>query len=310
MQCYKLTPIVQNGIRYWVPCGKCNFCLQNKRIDWAIRMMEEEKVSKTAYFLTLTYDQEHIPLITEEVEEGYYQVTPTLRYDHLKNFNQSLKRKQKRFLKKQYSEWKYRYFAVQEYGSITGRPHYHVAGFNIHPKILDAIVNGNEVWGKGRIHVGSVTEGSAAYVAKYMIDRTQWETEGKPNTWEKTKTVMSRNPGLGESYIGKNLEWHRGKDIFNPEDFRIYMQNGNRKRRLPRYYKDKIFKNFDEETQKLMDTALEIHNWDLGEKFEKAYLQEIERLSRLHPNPEEYYQERIKHQHDQIRIKSLQSCKL
>lgn len=302
MQCYKKIPIIQKGERYWVPCGKCNFCLQNNRISWAIRMMEEEKVSKSAYFLTLTYDDKNIPHIWDgDTPTGQ----TTLDKKHLSNFHQSIKRKQKRLLKKSYNDWKIRYFSVGEYGSKTLRPHYHSAIYNVRPEILDAVVLENEVWGKGRIHVGTITDGSANYVAKYMIDRNMIEEKEKEKGWQKPFTVMSRNPGLGYDYVKHNATWHKGKDLYNPDNFRLYMIQNGYKKPLPRYYKNIFFKQIDEKFQDVMKTSLELHYMQLGEEFEKSYIREINRLSKIHPNPEDYYFERIRHQHDQIKIKSL-----
>lgn len=45
-----------------VPCGHCYECLLQYQNSWKIRMIEEAKVWKRAYFFTLTYAPENLPL--------------------------------------------------------------------------------------------------------------------------------------------------------------------------------------------------------------------------------------------------------
>lgn len=52
------------GYPYQVPCGKCAACQNNKRSSLSLKLRLEEYTSKYCYFLTLTYDDEHIPLFS------------------------------------------------------------------------------------------------------------------------------------------------------------------------------------------------------------------------------------------------------
>ena len=45
---------------YILGCGKCESCRRNKANDWAIRCELEAKEHKYNYFLTLTFDNQHI----------------------------------------------------------------------------------------------------------------------------------------------------------------------------------------------------------------------------------------------------------
>ena len=49
--------------RLTVPCGKCAACLTNRRNDWAVRLKVEHQNADSAYFITLTYDEQHQPLM-------------------------------------------------------------------------------------------------------------------------------------------------------------------------------------------------------------------------------------------------------
>ena len=44
MQCS--SPIWVRSAKVFVPCGKCGYCLQNKRLDWAFRLEMEARYIK------------------------------------------------------------------------------------------------------------------------------------------------------------------------------------------------------------------------------------------------------------------------
>lgn len=44
-----------------VRCGKCPSCTLERASDWAARLSHELVTSKSAAFVTLTYDEEHLP---------------------------------------------------------------------------------------------------------------------------------------------------------------------------------------------------------------------------------------------------------
>lgn len=45
-----------------VPCGKCLSCKKKRVNQWAFRLMQERKVSYSAYFVTLTYNTDYVPI--------------------------------------------------------------------------------------------------------------------------------------------------------------------------------------------------------------------------------------------------------
>lgn len=62
-----LHPLVLRDSRdypYQVPCGKCVACQNNKRSSLSLKLRLEEYASKYCYFLTLTYDDDHLPLFS------------------------------------------------------------------------------------------------------------------------------------------------------------------------------------------------------------------------------------------------------
>ncbi len=52
------------GYPFQVPCGKCFACQNNKRSSLSLKLRLEEYTSKYCYFLTLTYDDDHLPLFS------------------------------------------------------------------------------------------------------------------------------------------------------------------------------------------------------------------------------------------------------
>lgn len=305
-----------------VDCGKCNFCLSNRRGDWSFRMLEEDRHSHTSYFITLTYDDKHVPRVRDEdgnvVKDSQGKPILTLKKKHLYRFLKTLKQKQNRFfrhkdkaIRKQLrNSWRIKYYAVGEYGSeqFTTRPHYHLIVFNLHPNIAKDISE-NKIWTKSTWPTDiSLTEQNApGYCAKYIIDRAP-HSEDDPR--ETVFSTMSRNPGIGIQYLERNRDWHRAPGTLNPDEFRIYRMENGFSKRLPRYYVKKLRLAEREDRQQILNEAFEIYYKEAKEKFERDYKKEIERLRVLGPYPELAYIERIKFQHDQIRIKSLNKRKL
>lgn len=95
-----------------IPCGQCAGCRMQKTREWADRMILELDHSKKAVFLTLTYNDDHLP-VKCQVTTG--QMEMTLQKRDLTLF---FKRLRKFFKGKEL-----RYYAVGEYGSHTLRPH-------------------------------------------------------------------------------------------------------------------------------------------------------------------------------------------
>lgn len=223
-----------------VPCGKCIPCLVNKRSDWSFRLEQEHKASKSAHFVTLTYDEKHRPT------DG------SLCKRHLQLFMKRLRKKD--------STSKLRYYAVGEYGSKTLRPHYHLLLFNsCEDLIRKAWVDSN---GKavGHVHVGKVTAASVAYVTKYVVQRDSY-----PSGLEKPFALMSRAYGIGGRYLSDQVvEWHRANDA------NYVVRPGNQKGRLPRFYREKIWYR-PEDRARISSAAMELvrRNEELEEKYYK-----------------------------------------
>lgn len=148
-----------------VPCGRCIACRQNHAAMWALRLRYEMTQWQDGSFVTLTYDDEHLPA------DG------RLRYSDVQLF---LKR-----VRKDISPKKIKFFAVGEYGETFGRPHYHLIVFG-----LDMLYDFKSRWPHGFVKAGSVTPASIGYVSGYC---TKGDRFGKP--------FIRCSQGLGLEYF-------------------------------------------------------------------------------------------------------------
>lgn len=197
-----------------VPCGKCIDCRKARVNSWYVRLLEEKKISTSAHFVTLTYDDITLPYSDSFI--------PTLDYADFQRF---VKR-----LRKNYNTQKsIKYFAVGEYGSKTDRPHYHVIMFNVENP--DRIV---KEWEKyGFAHIGEVTDASIYYTLKYTL-KNIGSDKPKNELRKPEKALISKKLGL--SYLTPQMIQY-----YKDDNSRSVTMLGNKKTALPRYYRDKIF---------------------------------------------------------------------
>lgn len=183
-----------------VPCGKCANCIANRRSVWCWRLQQEKRDSTTAYFVTLTYSDENVPV-------DYDTGEICLRKSDLQKW---LKRVRKWYPKK--DGFNIRYFAVGEYGDNTLRPHYHVLLFNLPLDLLHAAPFIRDSWGLGHTLIDVISDGRIAYCTKYMLKYMITEEEyDKELDTHRPFMVCSRKPLIGYRYISKYRQWHLSK---------------------------------------------------------------------------------------------------
>ncbi|WNK13153.1 MAG: replication initiator protein [Microvirus sp.] len=237
-------------------------CLRSRKNAWAFRLRWELKRSKTAKFLTLTYNPENLPTVPTKTGTRM-----SLRKRDLFRFINSARKANDRYFTDQGLEtpdFKMKYYAVGEYGTKGGRPHYHIILFNMHEKVFDKLPG---IWDKGYIHLGNVNGKSINYAAKYLIDIDEKHNKGNV---ERTFSAMSK--GLGDNYLKANKDWHKS-DQDTPEDWRLHVINDEGfKSPLPRYYKNKLFD--EAEKQVIADMMFE--------KSNKAHLENQEALEKTY----------------------------
>lgn len=62
-----------NGARIAVDCGQCDYCIHKKAQKASMRVKTAGSAFKYSYFVTLTYDNEHIPLMACKVLQSDYE---------------------------------------------------------------------------------------------------------------------------------------------------------------------------------------------------------------------------------------------
>lgn len=179
---------------------------------------------------------------------------------------------QKWFKRVRKAGYKFRYYAVGEYGSHTYRPHYHILVFGHVPeKVI------RKSWQKGLVHIGKVSSASVMYCLKYVIN-SRWKgyRNGRVAPW----STMSRKPGLGANYLSKQIVvWHKS-------DRKNYIIIDGEKRHLPRYYKEKIFSKIDR-------VRIAVRDSKRAAERERKYLKSLNiKVSKAYPlGAVSYYEE-------------------
>lgn len=177
-----------------VPCGKCIGCRLDYSRTWANRMMLELPYHDSAYFVTLTYDDDYVPVheyLSNEVDpdtgevigEPVFEPSLSLEPDHVQKFMKRLRRQQDYY----YGNQDISFYFVGEYGSSTCRPHYHaiIYGLRLDDLQVFRVSDGNttyrsstleKLWSFGFSSVGSVTWETCAYCARYMLKKQKGNT--------------------------------------------------------------------------------------------------------------------------------------
>lgn len=222
--------------------------------------MHEMKRSNSASFITLTYDDEHLPLIDEVVEGKEYLLgRPTLSK---RDFQLFMKRLRK--LNSTLTNDKVVYYVCGEYGTRTKRPHYHAIIFNLHPSLLfDGVVT--DVWKNGHARIDDCNLRTIQYVTKYVMKSLgkQWDV------------------GQGEfSLMSKGI----GKDFLTPATVNYYKQHqipyvkwkDGQKLTMPRYFKERIWKD---EPEILRDFGRQALAEVTPERLDSTKVFEIEQMN-------------------------------
>lgn len=201
-----------------VPCGKCPECRKRRISGWSFRLMQEFKVSHSAYFITLTYDTVHVPLS----RSGYM----TLNKKQCQDFFKRLRH----YDTIEESQLPIKYYLCGEYGGQTNRPHYHIILFNV--KSLASIT---KAWQYGSFHMGEVNVKSVGYTLKYL-DKEKRIPMHRNDDRIPEFSLMSK--GLGSNYLTPQMVQYHKADLVNRVCCTLEDQ---KKIAMPRYYKDKIY---------------------------------------------------------------------
>lgn len=198
-------PINLGGRTY--PCGRCIACRLQRTNVWSMRMMHELQYYESACFITLTYNDAHLPV----------ELMPKHLQDFFKRLRYNIDGR------------KIKYFAAGEYGENYGRPHYHSIVFGISVKEKQLI---EDAWNFGFVQIGSVTEQSCKYVASYLIGAEE-AIESSKWTGPKQAPFLRCSQGLGKRWVIDNKQ-----QVLQSMSVKVK----GKERGIPRYY-TKVLQN-------------------------------------------------------------------
>lgn len=202
-----------------IPCNNCIGCRIDRSREWANRMMLELQDHDSAYFVTLTYNEEHVPTsFYPDPETGEALPVMTLKPKDPQDW---LKR-----LRKAFPDDTIRFFLCGEYGGQTHRPHYHAIVYGLH---LDDLVPApgardnrymtsaslQRTWSikgvsgyepLGFVLIAPVSWQSCAYVARYVTKKLYGKEAEFYETFNLCPefTRMSRRPGIARKYYDRD----------------------------------------------------------------------------------------------------------
>jgi hypothetical protein len=219
-----------------LPCGQCVGCRLERSRQWAMRCLHEASLHQDNAFITLTYSDSNLP------RGG------SLDYSDFQNF---MKRLRKRI------GTKVRFYCGGEYGQEQMRPHFHAClfGYDFPDKLYYKKTESGEsiytskllesLWPLGLSSVGNVTFQSAAYIARYCVQKVTGDLaeahyrviteDGEIIDRVPEFNHMSLKPGIGKPWLEKFRT-----DVF-PRDYVVV--NGV-KTKPPKYY-DRLFEKED-----------------------------------------------------------------
>lgn len=263
-----------------IPCGQCIGCRLKYSRMWADRCLAEATLHEQSYFVTLTYDNDHLPYNIDK-ETGEISKYPTLSKRDVQLFMKRLRKDYK-------YENKIRFFLAGEYGSQTARPHYHLIIFGL--RLDDTILYKrtslgfnlynsefiNSIWGKGHVVIAEVTWETCAYTARYIMKKQTGTSSEKYKTLNIIPefTLMSRKPGIAKEFYEQNkLDFLRygGTDISTPK--------GGRKIHNTKYFDKFLELEYPEEKEQkkiLVKEQMEVIKQSKMEKTSLSYLEMLE----------------------------------
>lgn len=212
-----------------VSCGQCGPCRADVVRLKTAQLILEKKGHLESVFVTATYSQEHLPLKNSRTglwlptgsarnvlpASKMQDAVPSVSIQHLRQIIKGLSRAGLK-----------RYYAVSEYGTESGRPHYHLIIFGVTWGTASMLMR-QTIWKYGYVKVDPLTTPNqlkyvAGYVQKKQKDKVYLEHQ-EPET-----SMFPRRPPLGTPGLNSIRDWYltaqgsatlaKAGDV--PDDFR------------------------------------------------------------------------------------------
>lgn len=195
-------------------------------------MLLESVLHADNSFITLTYDDDHVP------RDG--SLVPKDLTDWLKRFRKCIE------------PVRVRYYAAAEYGDVSERPHYHLAMFGYPGCIYgqsqysrfrkNCCSNCDRVrdtWGRGIVYCGTLGPESMQYIAGYVIKKMTAEDD--PRLKGRHPEFSRRSIGLGAGALDNVADVIRSLDLdITQADVPSALRHGNKLLPLGRYLRRRL----------------------------------------------------------------------
>jgi len=251
-----------------VPCQQCCGCRLEYSRQWALRIHHEASLYLHNSFITLTYNNAHLPKITTDGQPCLHP-KGTLRKRDFQLFMKRLREN----INDSDTPHKIKFYHCGEYGDEFGRPHYHACLFNHHfddKKLIPGKSNLyyskslQDAWSIkkqpiGMVSVGDLTFESAAYTAGYLQKKINGKQKkhhyslfapdgSEISHREPEYATMSRGGRKGK---GIGYDWFKKyyTDAY-PSDF---ITHKGKKMKPPKYYDSQYEKLFPDEMEEIKE---------------------------------------------------------
>lgn len=258
----------KSGVKTLAPCGQCSHCRSRRMWELATKIDLESMY----HFENGDDDKVSMWTFTYETQPKTSSGRPTLKPKDLQDFWKRLRR----------AGFDFRYFAVGEYGSRTGRPHYHAFIFGIPWHDPETVEKVRKLWSHGIIDNGRGYKPrgglyAAGYVLKKLRGKKLAQELLKDPEWIPEFFRASKNPAIGAPFLDR-----LASDILmeTPATQRAYFESVEKygcsfrwqqrtyrlDRHLSQYYANKLgrpllFKKHDDELERIKENWLDDPDW-------------------------------------------------
>lgn len=211
-------------------CGRCLCCRMEKQS--CLKFLADKELyayyrnGQGASFVTLTYDDSHVPLV---VHIGSYGYTVVHGYDSflalkdrykdmdvdIVSFNTLLRSDYQKFMKRfrilksrsnirEIRDMPFKVISCGEYGDRFGRSHYHICFLGLTDSVCDALVR--QSWPYGITKTGCLSAGGVRYVIKYCTKScSDRDIKALRFSCRVENPFILHSIGLGRDWIMSNL---------------------------------------------------------------------------------------------------------
>lgn len=269
-----IIPVVYDSraLKVQIPCENCIECRKQKAREWQVRLQEDIKTNTGAKFITLTFSNESIKYIHEQLglkNKRIIKRTITLKNGKKRNYytNETYQVKQPTgfeldnaiatWAMRQFNErYRKKYKKALRHWTVTELGHQGTENIHLHGIIWPTGIDKDgkqctmeeieNIWEYGFVwkykQVGQklinyVNARTVNYIVKYISKRDE--------KYQHYKSKILCSPGIGNNYT-KTITAQR--NTFNGTKTRqFYLTSTGHKIALPKYYRNKIYTDLQRE---------------------------------------------------------------